>query len=76
MPQVTKKQKPVRKRARPGEDLVSDSPNQNPEHSQKHSEHFQEHYVKEPYEMSMTLGARPQVQLLLQSAFTSVPSHI
>ena len=33
-------------------------------------------HVKEPYEMSMSLGARPLVQLLLQSACTSMCRHI
>ena len=33
-------------------------------------------HVKEPYEMSMALGARPKVQLLLQSACTSLCRHI
>ena len=34
-------------------------------------------HVKEPYEMSMALGARPQVRLLLlQSACTSMCRHI
>ena len=33
-------------------------------------------HVKEPYEMSMALEARPQVQLLLQSACTSMCRHI
>ena len=33
-------------------------------------------HVKEPYEMSMALGARPYVQLLLQSACTSMCRHM
>ena len=33
-------------------------------------------HVKEPYEMSMALGARPSVKLLLQSAYTSMCCHI
>ena len=32
-------------------------------------------HVKEPYEMSIALGARPYVQLLLQSACTSMYRH-
>ena len=33
-------------------------------------------HVKEPYEMSIAFGARPYVQLLLQSACTSMCCHI
>ena len=33
-------------------------------------------HVKEPYKISMALGARPKVQLLLQSACTSMCRHI
>ena len=33
-------------------------------------------HVKEPYEMSMALGARPYVQLLLQPTCISLCRHI